>query len=746
MAGSQRDSADWHRLAVDQAAVGVIQVGPDGTLWQANPGFCRMLGADADQLLGSSLAARLHPEDAKANAGWARRALAGEVDAYALELRGVQSDGTTAWMEASFTVARDELGRMLFSVGVVQDVSARRSAERTLRRRVATFFASFDAAPAPMLQSDPETGRFLRVNQRFCELTGYAEDELLEMTLEQITHPEDRGREVQRLSGFTPERRYLRKGGSTLWAILYASPILHDAGGVFRTLSAWVDVSERKRAEEALGLSEARFRTLVEAGPFLAYTSDEQGLPSYLGPSLSQYLGLSVEQVRNEEVLRGIVHPEDFDRIAELRAPGPSMASAEVRLRRTDGAWRWFLARTVALRDDEGRFLQRIGSLTDIHDRKRAEAALREDDRRKDEFLATLAHELRNPLGSIRNSIEVLRHCPLEHPDLDWARGMIDRQVDQLTRLVDDLLEVSRITRGTLSLRMEKVELSALFRDVVEASRALMARHGHRLEVALPGDPVFLRADPLRLGQVLANLLDNAAKHSAAEGHIQLAGERDGTHVVLSVRDRGRGMTAEELTRVFEMFYQAGDRAKRDPGLGVGLALVKRLVELHDGAVEARSDGLGQGSCFSVRLPVLEAAHLPELASPAPTPRATKTHRVLVVDDNPDSTASLAALVKMLGHDVETAADGLEACEAAERFRPAVVLLDIGMPRLDGYGAARRIRAASWGRNTVLVAQTGWGQEADRRLTAEAGFDFHLTKPVDIATLRRILAEIREPA
>jgi PAS domain S-box-containing protein len=735
---------DWHRFAVDRAGVGIAQLAPDGTLREVNPGFCRLLGAPANALLGRRLEERVHPED-EAGRAWAARAGAAEADDSTHELRFDRPDGSTVWLELSRSVARDPAGRPRFSVCVAHDVSSRRSAERALRRRVATFFHTFDAAPAPMLQSDPETGRFLRVNARFCELTGYSETELLEMTLEQITHPEDRGADAQKLSGFTPERRYLRKDGSAFWAILYATPMYHDAGGVFRTLSAWVDVSERKRAEEALRFSEARFRTLVEAGPFMAYTSDEQGMPSYLGPSLSRFLGLEVEQVRSDDVLQQIVHPEDFERIAELRAPKGDLATGEIRLRRADGAWRWFLARTVALLDEEGRFLQRIGSLTDIHDRKRAEAVLREDDRRKDEFLATLAHELRNPLGSIRNSVEVLRLCPVEHPDLDWARGMIDRQVDALTRLVDDLLEVSRITRGTLSLRMEKVELAELFRDVVEASRPLLARHGHRLDVRLPPEPIFLRADPVRLAQVLANLLDNAAKHSASEDSVQLAAERDGGEVVLSVSDRGRGMTPEELSRVFEMFYQAGDRTQR-AGLGVGLALVKRLVELHDGSVAARSEGLGRGSSFHVRLPLLEAQLQPAPARPVAPPPVTKARRVLVVDDNPDSTASLAALVKMLGHDVETAADGIEAFEAAERFRPAVVLLDLGMPRLDGYGAARRIRAAPWGGDTLLVAQTGWGQETDRRLTREAGFDFHLTKPVDVAALRKILAEAREPA
>ena len=864
MASSRRVSADWHRLAVEQAAVGIIQLGPDGTLWQANPGFCRMLGADADELLGKRLTERIHPDDLGDWRSWAARAEAADVDAYVLELRGLRPSGPPVWLEASVTVARDEAGRMQFSVGVVQDVTGRHDAERALRRRVAKFFAAFDAAQVPMTQTDPTSGRFERANAPFCELVGFTEGELLELTMDQLIHPEDRGHEADVSSGFISERRYLGKDGAVLWAIRYASPMYHDSGELFRTLSAWVDVSGRRRTEEALGLSEARFRTLAEAGPFMVYSSDAEGLPSYLSPSLVAYLGLTVERVRDEDVLRSIVHPEDFGHVAVLRAPVAEVATAELRLRRADGAFRWVLARTVGLRDDAGRFLQRIGSLTDIHDRKQAElalagseerfriaseavdgliydvdlttgrvyrsagltttlgwardeipptadawaalihpddremtlergaaameaglesfaleyrarhkaghwvdlwdnqrilrdakgeplrvvghsidvtarkraeealrasearlaalanaspalfwsttvdgtnswaseawlrytgqpvakpgnwpdllhpldaerslsawqsalaeeshfvienrirrhdgehrwfltravplrdadgsvtgwmgattdihdlklaeetlreseerfriladgapvliwvnglegcefvnrayreflgvgdvevkgddwarfvhpddresyladydaavekhlpfqrefrfrrhdgeyrwmlsagsprenaagellgyvgstfditshkqaeAALREDDRRKDEFLATLAHELRNPLAPIRNAVEVLRLEPTETPHLEWARDIIDRQVDQLSRLVDDLLEVSRITRGMLSLRIERVEVSQLFRDVVEASRPSLAQQGHEIDVSLP--------------------------------------------------------------------------------------------------------------------------------------------------------------------------------------------------------------------------------------------------------------------
>jgi CheY-like chemotaxis protein len=283
--------------------------------------------------------------------------------------------------------------------------------------------------------------------------------------------------------------------------------------------------------------------------------------------------------------------------------------------------------------------------------------------------------------------------------------------------------------------------VARVFRDITEASAELLAEQDHELLVSLPDQPLALHADPARLAQVLANLLDNAAKNSPRGARITLSAEREGGAAVIEVRDEGRGMTPDELTRAFEMFYQAEGRSRRQTGLGVGLALVKSLVELHGGWIEAHSEGLGRGSAFRVHLPLaaVERVEAPHAAA-APPPQARR-QRVLVVDDNPDSTDSLAALITLLGHDVETAADGLEACEVAERVRPDVVLLDLGMPGLDGYGTAERIRATPWGARTLLVAQTGWGREADRRRTAQAGFDYHLTKPIDPAALRRILGE-----
>ncbi len=371
-----------------------------------------------------------------------------------------------------------------------------------------------------------------------------------------------------------------------------------------------------------------------------------------------------------------------------------------------------------------------------------ANASLREADRRKDEFLATLAHELRNPLAPVRSAVQVIKIKGPSDPDLDWSRDVIERQVARMARLLDDLLDVSRITRGTLELRRQRVELSAVVDDAVETSRPIIERGGHELRISLPAGPVHLDADPVRLAQIFGNLLNNAAKYTDVGGRIDLRAERAGDDVVVSVKDTGIGIAADVLPRLFDMFSQAEPALERSQGgLGIGLSLVKGLVELHGGTIVARSEGPGRGSEFIVRLAAAAVARGDEASEPAadPSPRLAG-RRILVADDNGDAAESLALLLRLLGNEVRTAGDGEQAVELEADFGPDVVLLDIGMPRLNGYEAARRIREQSGDREMLLIALTGWGQEEDKRLTREAGFDHHLVKPAEPAELQRLLA------
>jgi len=420
----------------------------------------------------------------------------------------------------------------------------------------------------------------------------------------------------------------------------------------------------------------------------------------------------------------------------------------EVVIERPNGSRVIVLAHANPLHDDSGRLIGAVNVLVDITERKQAEEALAESHRRKDEFLATLAHELRNPLAPIRNTVQFLKLKSSLEPDVQMARDLIDRQVEHLVRLVDDLLDVSRINCNKLDLRKERVLLRKVIETAIETSRPLIEAQGHELTVSLPLAPIALHADPVRLSQAIANLLNNAAKYTEPSGRIWVTVERQGSDAVVSVKDNGIGIPAQMLPCIFEMFTQSQRSLNRSlGGLGIGLALVKRLVEMHGGNVEAKSGGPGLGSEFILRLPVLIETDRAASKSAIHDDRTSGgALRILVVDDNPDVAASLAMMLKMVGNDVRIAHDGQEGLSMADEFRPAVVLLDIGLPKMNGYEMARQIRQHDWGKNLVLIALTGWGQDEDRRQSTEAGFNHHLVKPVKLAPLLKLLAGVVEPA
>jgi len=410
---------------------------------------------------------------------------------------------------------------------------------------------------------------------------------------------------------------------------------------------------------------------------------------------------------------------------------------------------------------------------TEIAERARVELALKEADRNKDEFLAMLAHELRNPLAPIYNAVQLMRRKRFDDPQLAWSRDVIERQVAHLSRLVDDLLDVSRITRGKINLTKESLDVNSLIARAVETTHPLIAERAHDLVVEVPDEPVRVLGDPTRLTQALGNVLSNAAKYTDRGGRIAIAVRLDGAEVAIRVRDTGEGIPADLLPVIFNLFTQL-DRTSghAQGGLGIGLALVRRLVEMHGGSVTAHSDGVGKGSEFVIRLPVqvetevpvdgasvehrpVSAARLPT-GEPVPVLNGFQSsslgpsvevgdpvkRRILLADDNSDALESLATLLELGGHEVVTASNGALALECAERHRPEVVLLDIGMPMLDGYEVARRIRVQPWGQKITLVALTGWGQDSDRRRSREAGFDSHLVKPLDMDKLTELLEKL----
>ena len=374
--------------------------------------------------------------------------------------------------------------------------------------------------------------------------------------------------------------------------------------------------------------------------------------------------------------------------------------------------------------------------------RTRAEDALRAAAQRKDEFLATLAHELRNPLAPIGNAAEIMARKGLTDPEVAWARDVIDRQVRLMARLLDDLLDVARISRDKLHLQVQRVDLESILRSAVEMSTPLIEASQHQVQLDLPPQRIMVEADPVRLGQVFGNLLNNACKYTEPNGQIAIAVAPGAGEAVVTIRDTGIGISRDQLSTIFDMFSQIeGSLHRSRSGLGIGLHLVKRLIEMHGGSIHADSDGAGKGSVFVVRLPLAGTAETAAAITPS-SPReaaVSRSRRVLVVDDNTDAAASLAMLLKMSGNEIQISHDGVDCVSVAEEFRPDVIFLDIGLPKLNGYEVCRHIREQPWGKDLMLIAVTGWGQEADRRQSRAAGFDHHLVKPVEHTALMHLL-------
>lgn len=524
-----------------------------------------------------------------------------------------------------------------------------------------------------------------------------------------------------------------------------------------RVLVTLVDVTERKRAERRLQEKELRMRLALEASGAATWVIDyTRGAMESFDAHACEMAGLNASRTWwPAGTFCQLLHPDDRPMMQAASAAthvaagrvvtehGPLM---EYRIVRSDGQVRWLQGAGVVQRDAAGRPLQFIGVSIDITERRRAEQALLEADRRKDEFLAVLAHELRNPLAPIRNGVQILRLRTAADATLQHTLSMMDRQANHLVRLVDDLLDISRITRGKLDLRQHRLLLTDVLASAVEGSRIFIEARGHELTVEIcPGaDKLHVDGDADRLVQVFSNLLSNSAKYTDSGGRITLTLDRENSEAVVRVQDDGIGIPQQALERVFEMFSQAHSPADRaDGGLGIGLSLVRTLIQMHNGSVTAFSDGPGTGSTFAVRLPLAQPlAEAPVVAHDADVARQPTEHggrRILVVDDSVDAAASLAALLEMEGHEVRTAGDGAQAIEQTCEFCPEIIFMDLGMPRIDGVEATRRIRALPQGRNVRIIALTGWGQETDRQRTRSAGMDYHVVKPVSPETLRSIL-------
>jgi signal transduction histidine kinase/ActR/RegA family two-component response regulator len=449
--------------------------------------------------------------------------------------------------------------------------------------------------------------------------------------------------------------------------------------------------------------------------------------------------------------LPGDLREEEY-RILERVQKGERVQRYETVRFAKDGRKLHIALSAAPMHDHTGRIVGVAKVARDITEPKQAEAKLRqseemlrEADRRKDEFLAILAHELRNPLAPLVNAMELLRDKAVADPALKRIREMMARQLTQLVRLVDDLLDVSRISRGRFELRRAPVSLSLAVKNALESCQGMLNAHGHELAVTLPSEPLWVDGDFARLAQVFTNLLSNSAKYTEPGGRIEVTVQRQDAEAVVSVRDNGIGIPLESLERVFDMFSQLPTHETHaGGGLGIGLALVRNLVQLHGGRVTAHSEGLGKGSTFTVSLPLMQTGAMPKdgTAKRPLTERALeRKHRILVADDNIDAASSLALLLETGGHETRTAIDGRQAVELAESFHPEIIFMDVGMPCIDGLEATRQIRAKPWGQSILIVALTGWGQENDRRQTQQVGMDLHLVKPLDPKGIADVLAQ-----
>jgi PAS domain S-box-containing protein len=675
-----------------------------------------------------------------------------------------QSDEEERLLDFIYEPIRDQGGRVsgIFCEGF--DVTAQRRAEAGLRDQEERLRALINSTSNVVYSMSPDWSEMRTLDGKGFIVNTQAPNR---SWLDQYIHPDDQSmvlaaiqEAVRDKTAFQFEHRVRTVDGSLGWTFSRAVPILGTKGEIVEWFGAASDITSRKRMEAELDAARQQAegqRRLYEAiltnTPDLAYVFDLSHRFVYANDVLLRMWGKTWDEAIGKTCLElgyepwhAEMHDREIDQIAATSLP----VRGEVPFAGAFGR-RMYDYILVPVFGQGGEVVAVAGTTRDITEMKQMEETLRsqadqlrEGDQRKDEFLGILAHELRNPLAPLKNGLEIIRRlAPPEPAAIQQARAMMDRQVAQMVRLIDDLLDVTRISSGKIRIRKERVALADVLRQAVETSRPAIDQAGHNLTITSPGHRVFVDADPTRLSQVFSNLLTNAAKFTAPGGHIQVMTERNGAEVSISVRDDGEGIPHDMVSRIFDMFVQVDRSLEREKsGLGIGLCLARGLVTLHGGSIEARSEGPGRGSEFTVQLPI--AIDAGPAASDQDTGAALEklaSRRVLIVDDNVDAASSLAMLLGLLGCDTKVAHNGLDAVREADAFRPELVFLDIGMPGLNGYEACARIKEKPWGRDMVVVALTGWGQERDRLRSGDAGFDGHLVKPASPEAIKALLDE-----
>lgn len=638
---------------------------------------------------------------------------------------------------------------------VTDNITRRKLAEEQLREGEQQLAMALNAGQLGFWDWNIQTGAVV-FGGHWGRMLGYAEDEIEPhvRSWERLLHPD----EVEQVSAtlnahlagqtefYECEHRLRHKDGSWRWILDRGQVVARDAQGKpLRAIGTHADVTERHRAEERLSESESFYRQTLESIPGTSFTCSPEGGCDYISHHWIEFTGVPLDQQLGYGWVM-MIHPDDRKPTMDAwqaALQNRSDYDLNFRVRRHDGAYKWFKVRTSPIRDAAGKVVRWFGAAINVDELVRAEENLREADRRKDEFLAMLAHELRNPLAPILNAVEVLRLT--QHGDASVAavHDVIERQVRHLVHLVDDLLDVSRVSTGKIQLRRGPLNLCDSAVQAAEMYRPVMVERGQQLDIQLPDEPVMIDGDPTRIAQVIGNLLSNASKYSDRGDRIELSVARDADpaspFASVRVRDNGQGIEPAALNNLFDLFYQAEHTLERSQGgLGLGLSLVRSLVHMHGGSVRASSAGRGHGSEFVVRLPLLATPPASAASPSGAGVRAATPLRTLVVDDNLDSASSMAMLLRLKGHEVHTAHDGEEAVQLATHLRPDLILLDLGLPKMNGYEACRAMRSAGM-HDTIIVAMTGYGQAEDRRKSEEASFNAHLVKPVNLTDILSLL-------
>lgn len=757
------------KVVVEHMPAGLLMADAiSGQIVMANPGLEQMVGHPLISPPGTRfqrdwVAYHSNGQPFQTHEYPLERSLGGET-VRDLEALYSRADGSwKGWVRVNTAPIRDTSGQIVGVVGIATDISEERQAREALRRSQERLRVAQKAAHIGTFEWDIQTGVNIW-SEEIEAIYGLSPGSFggtYEAWME-FVHPEDRAQaeeDVQRAleyGEYISEWRVILPDGDIRWIQARGKVYYEKAGQPLCLFGINKDVTERKFIDEKLRASERRLKIALAAVQMGTYHRDWLTNELDCSGACKKNFGRSPDATFTYDDLVEAIHPDDRGRVREVVRQGEERHEEfqdEFRVIWPDGSlhWIYFCGRVTC--GSDGQPLHADGVTLDVTERKVMEESLRhrtetlqETDRRKDEFMAMLAHELRNPLAPIRNAVQILSKVGDDRATVAESCEVLDRQLRHMARLLDDLLDVSRVGRGKITLRKTPLDLAQVVSAAVETSRPLIEAHHHKLMISLPESPVFVEADPVRLAQVLSNLLNNAAKFTNDGGRIDLVAERVNAEMKLRVRDNGIGIPPDKLAQVFEMFAQVeSDTERSQSGLGVGLTLARRLVEMQGGRIEAYSSGLGRGSEFTVYMPALTeplTESIRKSVEDLSTQAARVSRRVLIVDDNEDTAKSLAVMLRIEGHEARIAHSGLTAMDEAREFRPEFIFLDINLPGMNGFDVARRLRLDPELGGVTIVAVTGYGQKEDRRRTQEAGFDHHLVKPVDPEMIYELMSSL----